>query len=229
MNPVEFLLRLATAVSLGSLLGVERQWRQRMAGLRTNTLVATGATLFVMFSVLTPDEGSPTRVAAQVVSGIGFLAGGVILREGLTVKGLNTAATLWCSAAIGALSGGGFLVHALMGTTAVLFANTVLRPLSYRINQQPLQGTEISWLYHCNLICDTPEETRLRSSLLESLGVSHLELRTLRSEKLESTPSRTEVQAELATQIRDDALVEQIISRLSTDPATQSVYWRVTN
>ncbi len=82
------------AFVLGAILGLERQWRQRLAGLRTNTLVATGAALFVMLSALTPGDSSPTRVAAQVVSGIGFLAGGVILREGTTVRGLNTAATL---------------------------------------------------------------------------------------------------------------------------------------
>ncbi|MDC0836987.1 MgtC/SapB family protein, partial [Limnoraphis robusta] len=90
MEWTETLLRLTVAFLLGSALGIERQWRQRMAGLRTNTLVATGASMFVILSVMTPGEGSPTRIAAQVVSGIGFLAGGVILKEGLTVKGLNT-------------------------------------------------------------------------------------------------------------------------------------------
>jgi putative Mg2+ transporter-C (MgtC) family protein len=94
MTTLEFVTRLAVAFLLGSSLGFERQWRQRMAGLRTNTLVATGAALFVMLSVLTPGDASPTRVSAQVVSGIGFLAGGVILKEGLSVRGLNTAATL---------------------------------------------------------------------------------------------------------------------------------------
>jgi putative Mg2+ transporter-C (MgtC) family protein len=123
MTQLEFVIRLGVAFLLGSALGLERQWRQRMAGLRTNTLVATGAALFVMLSVLTPGDSSPTRVAAQVVSGIGFLGGGVILREGLTVRGLNTAATLWCAAAIGALAGAGFLFHASVGAVTVLVAN----------------------------------------------------------------------------------------------------------
>ena len=96
MDWTETVMRLTVAFLLGSALGLERQWRQRMAGLRTNTLVSTGAALFVILSVLTPGDGSPTRVPAQIVSGIGFLAGGVILKEGLTVKGLNTAATIWC-------------------------------------------------------------------------------------------------------------------------------------
>ena len=133
MTWTEFLIRLIVAFLLGSVIGLERQWRQRLAGLRTNTLVATGAALFVMLSALTPGDSSPNRVAAQVVSGIGFLAGGVIFREGLTVRGLNTAATLWCAAAIGAMSGAGLLFHASMGTVAVLVANLLLRPIGYQI------------------------------------------------------------------------------------------------
>jgi putative Mg2+ transporter-C (MgtC) family protein len=85
---------------MGACIGFERQWRQRMAGLRTNTLVTIGAASFVIFEDLFPNDGSTTQVAAQVVSGIGFLGAGIIFREGLHVTGLN-AATLWCSAAVG--------------------------------------------------------------------------------------------------------------------------------
>jgi len=97
----------------------------------------------------------PFDIATQVVSGIGFLAGGVILREGLTVRGLNTAATLWCAVAIWSLSGAGLLLHAGIGTVAVLVANLILRPLGYRINQQPLKGTELELCYRCDVICRT--------------------------------------------------------------------------
>src|SRR6201996_6999759 len=106
---------LGVATLLGACIGFERQWRQRMAGLRTNTLVAIGAASFVVFESLFPDDGSPTRVAAQVVSGIGFLGAGIIFREGLQVSGLNTAATLWCSAAVGLLAGSGHPLHAAAG------------------------------------------------------------------------------------------------------------------
>ena len=98
-------LTLGGAFLLGGLIGFERQWRQRLAGLRTNTLVALGAAIFVLFAGLFPGEASPTLVAAQIVSGIGFMGAGIIFKEGLNVRGLNTAATLWCSAAIGALPG----------------------------------------------------------------------------------------------------------------------------
>ena len=98
-----FVLNVGTALFLGMAIGIERQYRQRTAGLRTNALVCLGSALFVSLSHLIDHESSPTRVAGQVASGIGFLGAGVILREGLNVRGMNTAATLWCSAAVGTL------------------------------------------------------------------------------------------------------------------------------
>ncbi len=227
MEWTEFAVRLILAFLLGSALGLERQWRQRMAGLRTNTLVATGAALFVMLSVLTPDEASPTRIAAQVVSGIGFLAGGVILREGLSVRGLNTAATIWCAAAVGSLSGAGFFAPAVMGAIAVLISNTVLRPLSYRINQQPLQGTELELCYLCTLTCRSADEAHVRAALLQSLGMMNMRLRSLTSEDVESTKDRVEVEAELVTQTRNDQALENVISRLSLEPGVTAASWRI--
>src|ERR1700721_2626373 len=132
-------LNLGFATLLGACIGVERQWRQRMAGLRTNTLGAIGAASFVVFESLFPEDGSPTRVAAQVVSGIGFLGAGIIFREGLHVTGLNTAATLWCSAAVGMLAGAGHALHAALATTFVILINLLLRPLVRLINRQPIR------------------------------------------------------------------------------------------
>jgi putative Mg2+ transporter-C (MgtC) family protein len=100
-------LNLLVAACLGAAIGLERQWRQRLAGLRTNTLVALGAAIFVTNSRGVSDDEGAARMAAQVVSGIGFLGAGVIFKEGLNVRGLNTAATLWCSAAVGLLAAGG--------------------------------------------------------------------------------------------------------------------------
>ncbi len=146
--PVEqATINLAVALGLSAVIGFERQWRNRLAGLRTNTLVALGAATFVIFSALVPGDGSPTRVAAQVVSGIGFLGAGLIFREGLSVRGLNTAATLWCSAAIGILAGGGYLLYATVATGFVVFVNLLLRPIVSFINRQPLMSTELEVRY----------------------------------------------------------------------------------
>src|SRR6202167_4192739 len=130
LSVADFALRLAVGVGCGSLIGFERQWRARRAGLRTNALVAAGATLFVLYSVATEDS-SPTRVASYVVSGIGFLGGGVILREGVNVRGLNPAAPLWCSGAAGARAASGHLLFALIATSTIVGIHLLGRPLGH--------------------------------------------------------------------------------------------------
>jgi putative Mg2+ transporter-C (MgtC) family protein len=162
-------INLALTVALGSVIGFERQWRNRLAGLRTNTLIALGAGSFVVFAALFPEESSPTRVAAQVVSGIGFLGAGVIFREGLNVRGLNTAATLWCSAAVGVLAGAGYAGHAAIVTAFVVFVNLLLRPVVKFINRQPLASTELEIGYIVSITCRGPDEAHLRALLLQSL------------------------------------------------------------
>jgi putative Mg2+ transporter-C (MgtC) family protein len=103
MNWLGLSMEVGLALFFGGLIGLERQWRQRTTGLRTNGLVAVGAAMFVMMGGLVGGHDGQVRVAAYVVSGIGFLGGGVILKEGASVRGVNTAATLWCTAAIGTL------------------------------------------------------------------------------------------------------------------------------
>ena len=129
MTWIDFAIRLFLAFILGVGIGIERQWLKSRAVLKTNVLVSLGAAMFVMMAAMVPGDSSPTRVAAQVVSGVGFLGAGVILREGGSVRGINTAATLWCAAAIGSLVGSGFLVQAYFGTIAVVGANLLLRPV----------------------------------------------------------------------------------------------------
>lgn len=94
-----FILRAGSALMFGFFIGAERQWRNRTAGIRTNSLVGLGAALFVLLGTMVEGEASPTRIVAQVVSGIGFLGAGVIFKEGFSVSGLNTAATIWTTAA----------------------------------------------------------------------------------------------------------------------------------
>ena len=129
MDIVTFIIRLIICFSLSILIGLERQLRHRMVGLRTNVLVCIGSFLFVYLS-FGVEAYDLTRIAAQVVSGIGFLGAGVILRDGSKIKGLNTAATLWCVAAIGALCASGLVIEATLGTLFVLLSNIILRLIS---------------------------------------------------------------------------------------------------
>jgi putative Mg2+ transporter-C (MgtC) family protein len=225
MTWLQFIIRLALAQLLGAAIGVERQWHQRMAGLRTNALVATGAAMFVMLGSMIPGESSPTRVVSYVVSGIGFLGGGVILREGFTVRGLNTAATLWCAAAVGCLAGWGFLPQASLGAVAILSANLLLRPLALKINRQPLQNTEVETHYRCAVVCRGEDEAHVRTLLLYGVNNAAMTLQALDSEDLNGT-NKVQVQASLIMADRNDALLEQVISRLSLEPGVSAVSWK---
>lgn len=222
---VHMVLGLFSALVLGGLIGFERQWRQRLAGLRTNTLVAIGAAIFVAFAGLFPNDGSPTRIAAQVVSGIGFLGAGIIFKEGLNVRGLNTAATLWCSAAVGTLCGAGFYVHAVIATAFIIGVNLLLRPLVQAIGRQPIATTELDSNYAIAIVCHGEAEAHIRALLLRDMG-STLHIRELESSNIEDS-NRVEVSASVRADERQDRLLEQIIGRLSLEPLVTSARWRL--
>lgn len=128
----EFIFRMGAALLAGLAIGFERQWHHKTAGLRTNLLVATGAAVFVLLSFeLKESESSidTSRIIAQVVTGVGFLGAGIIFREGNNVHGLTSAATIWCSAAIGCLAASGFFTETLVCTITVIIVNSFLTPL----------------------------------------------------------------------------------------------------
>jgi putative Mg2+ transporter-C (MgtC) family protein len=141
---VEIVLRVVLAAGLGGAIGLERELREREAGLRTHMLVSVGAALFTLVSAyawtdwrFSNAEGlvfDPTRIAAQVVSGIGFLGAGAIIRQGLSIRGLTTAATLWVVAAIGMAAGVGYYEAAVVTTALVLLSLWPLRILAYRVS-----------------------------------------------------------------------------------------------
>ena len=172
---------------------------------------------FVIFEALVPGESSPTRVAAQVVSGIGFLGAGLIFREGASVRELDTAATIWCSAAIGVLAGSGYAPYAAVATGFILFVNLLLRPVVAFINRQPLMAAEIEIGYLVSVTCRGPDEAHVRALLLQGLAGSGLALRRLDSNDLEGT-GRVAVTALVTSSDRVDVDVEKIVGRLSLEP-----------
>lgn len=222
----QFVTRVACALAFGAVIGLERQWRQRMAGLRTNTLVCMGACIFVTLGLTTPHEDSPTRIAAQVVSGIGFLGAGVIMRNGLNVSGLNTAATLWCAAAVGVLCGAGHFAMAATGAAGVVTANLLLRPLAYKITRGTSSLAEVQTHYRVRAVCRVKHEQRIRSMLLQAVGAGPMKLRSLHSGDSD-TPDRMEVQAELICAGSCDSALESLVSRLSIEPSISSITWEI--
>ena len=227
MNGFVFALQLRFALLFGAAIGAERQWRQRMAGLRTNALVSSGAAMFVLGArLLSAPTDSVLRIAAQVVSGIGFLRGGVIFRDGLSVRGLNTAATLWCSAAVGVLCGVGYPQAAALCVAAVVSANVLLRPVAHLLERPIALDRHETGLYLCTVVCRTADESHLRSLLLAAVGTSDLSLRALHSEDLEP-PGKMQIQATLVAAGSQDVALERIVSRLSFEPGVTAVTWKI--
>ncbi|MEV6559941.1 MgtC/SapB family protein [Nocardia sp. NPDC051756] len=228
MTTVEMILRLLAGVGFGAAIGFERQYRARMAGLRTNALVAAGATLFVLLSAhgFSGGDADPTRVAAQIVSGIGFLGAGVIIRDGLNVRGLNTAATLWCAAAVGALAGAGMYSTAAAGTVAVVGVNVALRAAGRAVDKQPEAGHEQPASYAFAAVTNDDNEAHVRALLVQALTRTDFQLISISSANT-GTPGRVEVRAELFGDQRDDRQMESAVSRLSLEPSVTSVGWHI--
>ena len=217
--------RLLVALVLGACIGAERQWRQRSAGLRTNTLVCFGAAAFVDLGLtIAPNT---TQVVAYVVSGVGFLGAGAIMKDGANVRGLNTAATLWCSAAVGACAGAGEMLDAVFVTVLLIAINSVLRPLSRYIDRRSLAALDTHTLYRLRLICEREYQTLAEYELTRTLAFRMLVLRSIRSEEVEDTETSV-VQAVIESQANNPNTMKAIAEDLQVFPWVRSVDWTVT-
>jgi putative Mg2+ transporter-C (MgtC) family protein len=226
MSPVDFAIRMFTALLLGAAIGLERQWRQRMTGLRTNALVAAGSAMFVMMGGLIAGGASQGSVAAYIISGIGFLGGGVILKDGFSIQGLNTAATLWCTAAVGTLAGLGRADLAGMGAVGVLSANLILRPVAYLVNRAPVQKEQHEILYRLRCTCRTTDEANVRTMLIQNVGRTPLVLIALHSLD-DEVLARVNVKAYLKSIGPREEALEQIVTRLSLEAGVTAISWEV--
>ncbi|WP_244204167.1 MgtC/SapB family protein [Streptomyces africanus] len=228
--------RILVAMVLGAAIGMERQWRLRTAGIRTNALVSVGASLFVVMGAvgLGTDPGAdPTRVAAQVVSGIGFLGAGVILRDGVDIRGLTTAATLWCAAAVGSLAGAGMEVMAVIGCVAIIATNTLLRPLGRFVNGRQRQAgsllqqaddEDVPTDFMLEVVTTDKSESRIRALVLQAVDRPEYRLRSLDIRPGKS--SQTKVMAGVSAQhAGDTAGLEVAVQRIGLDPKVTSSRW----
>jgi putative Mg2+ transporter-C (MgtC) family protein len=217
--------RLLLALLLGSVIGMERQWRQRAAGLRTNTLVCFGAAAFVdLGSTVAPGS---TQIIAYVVSGVGFLGAGAIMKDGGSVRGLNTAATLWCSAAVGACAGAGELLDAVFVTVLLLCINVALRPLARFIDRRSLVSLDTRILYRLRLSCETAHQADAQLQLTTAIAERALTLRQLSAEKVADTDNSI-VQAIVESSTMDPTMLDKIVEELRASPWTDSVDWTKT-
>lgn len=222
MNALAAALNMALALVLGALIGSERQVRQRLAGLRTNALVALGAAAYVVFSAQFADELSPSRVGAQVVSGIGFLGAGIIFRNGFTVHGLNTAATLWCSAAVGLLAGVGAAVHAVMATGLVVFINLGLRPLVKWLKRRTRAGMPLVTESQVTLTCSRSDEAAARRLVLKALMHEGVQVSGMETE---TEDDRVELSLNVSIAELSGLTIDTLVSPLMLDPIVQGLDW----
>lgn len=221
MEYTDFLIRISAALILSFLIGLERQWRRRAIGLRTNVLVCLGSFLFVSLPFLLKDVQFDFKVAAQVVSGIGFLGAGVILKDGANVKGLNTAATLWCSAAIGVLCASGLLLEAATGTLLVLLSNIVLRAITRKLVKREIAKQKQS--YNLKIVCDKEKEMILRTMLIQNISDENLILDNLDTA---SNGDRISIIVHITSDAKDDSSLDHIITRFTMEPGVIHVGYK---
>ena len=224
MTLFDFLIRICCAALFGFLIGLERQLTGHVAGVRTNILVSMGACLFTVFSLLM-DAPDTTRIAAQVVTGIGFLCTGIIFKEGLNVIGLNTAATIWCTAAIGVLCSSGMLIYPTVATVILLASNLFFRFVAYRI--QPMAFfAEKKNTYLLSVTCQEENEFVVRSAIMSGLGNNRMRLANLQS--VDDFGGKVEIEATVnVSGRRMDEHIEELTARIALEKGVTKAGWEL--
>jgi putative Mg2+ transporter-C (MgtC) family protein len=220
---LDTLVSLIGAFVLGTLIGAERQYRLRTAGLRTNVLVAVGAAAFVDLAMHLSGADGAVRVISYVVSGIGFLGAGVIMKEGTNVRGLNTAATLWGSAAVGSCAGADMLAQAAALTAFVLAGNTLLRPLVNAINRSPINEQASEATYFVKLLVDADASARLRDQVVERLEAAQYPVADV--EVFERGDDLEEIVATLVSTAVHARELDIVVADLQQKPGVRHATW----
>jgi len=220
---LDTVVALAAAFVLGTLIGAERQYRQRTAGLRTNVLVAVGAAAFVDLSQRIAGTTEAVRVISYVVSGIGFLGAGVIMKEGMNVRGLNTAATLWCSAAVGACAGTDMIAEAALLTVFVLAGNTLLRPLVNMINRIPIDDRATEATYEVSILSNRDAMPEMRDLLVERLEQANYPVSDV--EIVDRGDDTVEIVATLVSTAVHPHEIEEVTNYLAKQAGVSNATW----
>lgn len=231
-----FFIHMICAAILGAVIGLERQWTRHQAGILTNLIVCLGSFAFTSFGYLLADDSVDlTRIAAQVVSGIGFLGAGVILREGGNIRGLNTAATVWASAAVGILCCLTNLEYAILVAAAIVILHLVLHPLSSQIDKikrydksekKKNRGKEA--LYKITVVCPEEAELEVRKNIMNIIkNEPEALLHTLESTSSHSDEHNKKIRAFITTKTDNDALIESLITKVGKNEEIISAGWKI--
>jgi len=218
----KYIICIFCAAGFGFLIGLERQLTGHAAGIRTNILVSTGACLYSIFSLLmnVPDT---SRIAAQVVTGVGFLCGGVIFKEGINIRGLNTAATIWCTAAVGVLCSSGLFLYASLAALILIAINFVTRLIVNKI--QPFTHLEEGVnTYVLSVSCREENEFNIRAVMIDKLNNSNLHLVQL--ESADEIGGKVEINATVQVNgKRRDEHIERLTAQIALEKGINKVGW----
>lgn len=224
MSYTEFAFRVLLSLCLGFCIGLERQLTGHSAGIRINVLICLGTSLFTLFPMLYNSDQT-FRVGSSIISGVGFLCSGVIFKENGSVRGMNTAASLWCSAAIGILATTGKIEIAVIATIVLIASNLILRPLTRRINPMGY-GDESENEYRVSVTCQENAEFEIRELLLTSNRRKTLFLKNLDSSDV--IGEKVEVIAEFSSmgKMQGQAL-EEIVRKTLKNNKVISAGWEI--
>ena len=222
---LDFIIRISCAVLFGFLIGLERQLTSHPTGIRINILISMGACLFSLYSQLMDVEDT-TRIAAQVVTGIGFLCSGIIFKEGLNVRGLNTAATMWCTAAIGVITSSGMILYAASAVIVLISSNIIFRFIAERISPLTSFGEEEN-TYVLSVTCREEDEFNIRSVIISKISKTKLLLTNL--ESADEIGNKVEIEARiLINGRRKDELIEKLTAQVALEKGVTKAGWEMT-
>ena len=225
MTYMDFIVRVSLSLALGFLIGLERQLTGHSAGIRINVLICMGTSFFTLFPMLYGSD-QMFRVGSSIISGIGFLCSGVIFKDSGSVRGMNTAATLWCTAAIGILASTGMYVIAVSAAALLIMSNLILRPVAARFRPLAGSGDEAGKRYRISATCYEQAEQQIRLLLINSNYCRTLFLSNLESGDV--VGDKVEIVAEYCSvgRVRSNIL-EEIVSQVLTIPEVVSAGWEV--
>lgn len=217
------LLKLVTALLLGTAIGAERHLKQRNSSLVTHALVALGAASYASLPSAIGFEFD-VRMGAQVITGIGFLGAGLIIRDGTNIRGLSTAATVWSTGAVGVFAGYGQLLLAAETAVFIVVFNYTLPKLGKYIEAWSTIAPEQERIYDIRLKCPMEHEIAVRAALLQSLNASKLQFRSIKS-RVDEANDCMEIQAIIFSKGDEDSVVEQLVAQLSLRANIAATSW----
>lgn len=231
-----FSVRLFISILLGMVIGFERQWTKHPAGILTNVIVCVGSYAYSAFSYIAMGDDSSlvdvTRVAAQVVCGIGFLGAGLIIRDGTNIRGLATAATIWTTAAVGVLCTLPNILFSIIVGIAVVVIHLILHPVSNYLEKARQYKKDDSkntdCIYKISILCNEDNEIDIRSHLVKTIHEKEkVLLHNLESHS--TNDGRTKIKAYISTAKKNDDAVESLLVHIGKDEGIVSVGWKLDN